>query len=61
MDNKTLKQKKVVDNLKRFYHSREEVFNFFRDYTKLFFDASYETKQTGLNYQLLNKCFKDHQ
>ena len=61
MDNKTLKQKKVVDNLKRFYHSREEVFNFFRDYTILFFDASYETKQTGLNYQLLNKCFKDHQ
>ena len=48
MDNKTPKQKKVVDKLKRFYHSREEVFNFFRDYTILFFDASYETKQTGL-------------
>ena len=55
MGRKTLEKEKVVDNLERSYHSREEVFNFFRDYIKLLFDASYEakkneTKATGLKY-----------
>ena len=42
---KNSEQEKVVTNLENFYKSREEVFNFFRDYTKMFFDASYEAKQ----------------
>ena len=49
---KTSEQKKVVTNLEKFYRSREEVLNFFRDYSKMFFDANYnaeqdETKGTG--------------
>ena len=29
---KTPEQEKVINNLDKFYNSREEVFNFFRDY-----------------------------
>ena len=47
MGNKTPKRKKVITNLENFYKSREEVFNLFRDYTKLFFDACYKGKQDG--------------
>ena len=42
---KTPEQKKVIENVENFYKSRAKVFNFFRDYTKLFFDASYEAQQ----------------
>ena len=50
---KTLKQVKIINNLERFYVSRQEVINFFRDYTEIFSDANYraklnETKGTGL-------------
>ena len=45
MDRKTLEQKEVVTNLQNFYNSREEVFNFFRDYTKMMFDSGYKAKQ----------------
>ena len=38
-------QEKVITNLENFYKSKEEVFNFYRDYPKLFFDASNEAKQ----------------
>ena len=53
MGRKTPKQEEVIDNLENFYKSREEVFNFFKDYSKLFFDVGYkteqhETKGTGL-------------
>ena len=53
MVKKTLKQKKVINNLEKFYLSTEEVVNFFRDYGKIVLDASYkskenETKETGL-------------
>ena len=53
MVKKTLKQKKVINNLEKFYLSTEEVVNFFRDYGKIVLDASYkskhdETKGTGL-------------
>ena len=49
-------QKDVINNLDKFYHSREEVFNFFGDYTGMMFDSSYqakpdETKRTG--FQIL--------
>ena len=53
MGRKTPKQEEVIDNLENFYKSREEVLNFFKDYSKLFFDVGYkakqhETKGTGL-------------
>ena len=43
----------MIGNLKKFYNSREEVINFFRDYIELLSDANYhaklnETKGTGL-------------
>ena len=50
---KTLEQEKIINNLERFYVSRQEVINFFGDYTEMFSDANYrakqnETKGTGL-------------
>ena len=49
----TAEQKEVFDNLNRFYLSREEVINFFKDYAKMILDVGYkakqdETKGTGL-------------
>ena len=35
----------MIHNLNKFYNSREEVFNFFRDYIKIMFDSSYQAKQ----------------
>ena len=50
----TAEQKEVFDNLNKFYLSREEVINFFKDYAKMILDVGYktkrnETKGTGLN------------
>ena len=50
---KTLEQEKIINNIKRFYVSRQVVINFFRDYTEMLSDANYhakqnETKGTGL-------------
>ena len=50
---KTSEQKEVITNLNKFYQSREEVFNFLKDYTKMMLDSDYkakqnETKGTGL-------------
>ena len=42
---KTDKQKEVVNNLNKFYNSREEVINFFRDYIEMLSDANYDSKQ----------------
>ena len=39
------KQKEVIDNLNKFYNSREEVINFFRDYIEMLSDAKYNAKQ----------------
>ena len=41
---KTLEQKEVINNLEKFYISREEVINFFRDYGKMVLDASQKSK-----------------
>ena len=38
-------QKKVITNLEFFYNSKEEVFNFFKDYTKMYIDAGHKAKQ----------------
>ena len=34
-----------MTNLEKFYHSREEVINFFRDYTKMMLETGYDGKQ----------------
>ena len=42
---KTTEQKEVINNLEKFYLSREEVINFFRDYIEMLSDAKQnETK-----------------
>ena len=45
MGRKTPKQKERITNLENFYKSREEVFSFFRDYTKMMLDSNCSTKQ----------------
>ena len=42
---KTMKQEKIINNIERFYISRQEVINFFRDYTEILSDANYRAKQ----------------
>ena len=42
---KTLGQEKIINNLERFYVSRQEVINFSRDYTEMISDANYKAKQ----------------
>ena len=37
---KTTEQKEVINNLEKFYNSREEVINFFRDYIEMLSDAN---------------------
>ena len=46
----------MIDNPNKFYNSREEVINFFRDYIDILSDANYDTKQnetkgTGLKME----------
>ena len=48
-------KKKTINNLKKFYISREEVINFFREYIEMLSDANYHAKQNktegkGLKY-----------
>ena len=43
---KTLEQKEVINNLEKFYNSREEVINFFRDYIEMLSDANYDSKNS---------------
>ena len=35
----------MIDNPNKFYNSREEVINFFRDYIEMLSDANYDSKQ----------------
>ena len=60
---KTLEQEIIINNLERFYVFRQEVINFFRDYTEMFFDANYrakqnETKGTGLKILTPKQMFQ---
>ena len=41
---KTIEQEKVINNLKKFYISGEEVISFFRDYTEVLSDAQITTR-----------------
>ena len=45
MVKKTVKQTETINNLEKFYKSREEVINFFRDYIEILSDANYDAKQ----------------
>ena len=45
MVKKTIEQKETINNLEKFYLSREEVINFFRDYIEMLSDANYDSKQ----------------
>ena len=38
-------QKEMTNNLNKFYNSREEVINSFRDYIEMLSDAKYNAKQ----------------
>ena len=42
---KTSEQKEMISNLENFYKSVEEVFNFFKDYIKMYTDAGDKAKQ----------------
>ena len=42
---KTFEQKEVINNLGKSNLSREEVFNFFREYRKMVLDGAYKSKQ----------------
>ena len=35
----------MINNLEKFYNSREEVINFFRDFIEMLSDANYKSKQ----------------
>ena len=45
MVKKTPKQKEVINNPEKFYNSREEVINFFRDYVEMLSDANYDARK----------------
>ena len=36
----------MINNLEKFYNSREEVINFFRDYIEMLSDANYDARKT---------------
>ena len=42
---KTREQKETINNLEKFYKSREEVIIFFRDYIEMLSDTNYNAKQ----------------
>ena len=53
---KTPEQRKVIGNLNIFYLSRDEVINFFRDYSKMVLYPKYKAKQnkrTGTGLRIL--------
>ena len=43
---KTIQQNETINNLEKFYNSRREVFNFFRDYIEIFSDTNYDSKNS---------------
>ena len=43
---KAIEQKEMINNLEKFYLSREEVINFFRDYIEMLSDANYDSKNS---------------
>ena len=52
---KTSKQKGVINDITRFYNSREETINSFRDYGKMILDATHKSKQNETKEKGLKK------
>ena len=52
---KTSKQKGVINDITRFYNSREEIINSFRDYGKMILDAIQKSKQNETKEKGLKK------
>ena len=46
-------QKEVIGNINKFYNSRAEVINFFREYIEKLSDANYNAKQGGEGLKIL--------
>ena len=48
----------MINNLNKFYNSRQEVINFFRDYIEIISDANYNARQnetTGMRLKISPK------
>ena len=45
MAKKLSKKKETINNIEKFYKSREEVINFYRDYIEILSDANYDAKE----------------
>ena len=45
LNNLKIGKKKTINNLEKFYNSREKIINFFRDYIEMLSDANYHAKQ----------------
>ena len=63
---KKLMKKNIIDNLKKFYNSGEEVNNFLETILKYYLmlimmQNKIKLREQDLKYQRLNKCFKDYQ
>ena len=63
---KKLMKKNIIDNLKKFYNSGEEVNNFLETILKYYLmlimmQNKMKPREQDLKYQRLNKCFKDYQ
>ena len=43
----------MINNLVKFYNSREEVINFFTDYVEMLSDANYDSKLKGKGLKIL--------
>ena len=46
----------MINNLEKFYKSREKIINFFRDYIEMLSDANYDAKQNetnGIGFKIL--------
>ena len=47
----------MINNLNKFYNSRQEVINFFRDYIEMLSDTNYNARQnetTGMRLKILS-------
>ena len=56
MGKKNYEQKEMIDNLNKFYDSREEFINFFRDHIEMLSHANYDAKQNetkGIRLKIL--------
>ena len=45
MVKKTIEQQEVINNIKKFYNSKEQVINFLKDYVKMLSDANYTARK----------------